>query len=292
MEIIVALICCDILGNWPYAIGYYPPTGSTLCNFAAFCNLCFLRATWLYSLAIVVNLRGLVFYRRAVMIKGRLHLFALGIPLILTLAMLSTNNYGKPESGNTVCSIEGNDNDAVLWHNVAYSGLLLICLAAMIGMIARLKYLEWIKSPLIAKDIYQMTFRQMLIYPILLGVCWLPHTILGFIKIKHHDSALEALGPIFDVFKILHGAAVAIGFYWTSKEFKLRWRRLFRSALGITGETSVLSSPLTSTMVEVIGDDFPTDENTEAILNSNSLRGGASANFDAVTADPNLNTEF
>jgi hypothetical protein len=295
MEIIVSLIVCDILGNWPYAIGYYPNSGTALCSFAAFCNLFFLRATWLYTLAMVFNLRCLVFHRRALLVKYWLHGFALVVPLVLSLAQLSTNPYGKPSKGMTVCSIKGNDLDAKYWHDIAYSGLLLICLLVMIIMVLRLKYLEWIGSPLVAKDTYKMTLRYVKIYPVLLALCWLPHTILDYVHLSSHSPTVEYLGPVFDILKILHGATIAVGFYVTSREARQRWKRLLcKSVTPITAGTVGLDEDginrilLQSKSSELVIEDFVSDHDIQTILRAQSTR----ETINSSSYNANVNADF
>jgi hypothetical protein len=293
MEIIVSLVCCDILGNWPYAIGYYPATGNPVCSFAGFCNLFFLRATWLYTVAIVFNLRCLVFYRRAVLVGWYLHSACLGPPLILTLAELSTNPFGNP-SHNKVCSVSGNSMDALLWHDTAYSGLLLICVFVMIVFVAELKYLEWQAArnrqqtdTVIWKETYRTTQRYMLLYPVLLGICWLPHVIIGYIKLNTPEAG--ALGPSTDVLKILHGACIAIRFYVCSTEAQQRWYRLF-NALTTTLRGDVDSNYTTAPLVQFdisstdisIREDFVSDDEIQTALREESvkqLQGSRNSDF-------------
>jgi hypothetical protein len=234
MEIIVLISICDIMGNWPYALGFltYPRNGTPLCSFEGFCNLFFYPASWTYTTMLTYLLKSLLMYGLKPLQLSRyvIHSLCLGLPLVLALVQLATNTYGVSvgSSGEEVCSYGGNIAIGNAIHAVIYDGFLLLNFIIMIGFLVQLWQLSY-RHPVLARSpAFIIVLRALAYYPIALVVCWMPHVVYSLVNFSYNDGQVASLASIFDCFKVLHGGLTTVIFFHHSNEARSRWWDLLK----------------------------------------------------------------
>jgi hypothetical protein len=234
MEIIVLISICDIMGNWPYALGFltYPRNGTPLCSFEGFCNLFFYPASWTYTTMLTYLLKSLLMYGLKPLQLSRyvIHSLCLGLPLVLALVQLATNTYGVSvgSSGEEVCSYGGNIAIGNAIHAVIYDGFLLLNFIIMIGFLVQLWQLSY-RHPVLARSpAFMIVLRALAYYPIALVVCWMPHVVYSLVNFSYNDGQAASLASIFDCFKVLHGGLTTVIFFHHSNEARSRWWDLLK----------------------------------------------------------------
>ena len=220
MEIILCISICDILGNWPYTMGWYPANGTPLCTFEGFCNLYFLPVSWVYTTMLTCCLASLVLYNRIVLTRSHIHSVSLLVPFILCMLTLTTNTFGTDSSGEKSCSYGGSYYSGEIWHAVVYSGFLIFNAIIMIALLGKLLYLEVIDDPRVRIPSYKIAKQALLLYPVAMIICWFPHAtsqcIVGY-------QVSDTVQYVFDMMKILHGAIASLIFFSHSKEAAMNW---------------------------------------------------------------------
>lgn len=233
MEMIVGISIADILGNWPYTVPYFPRNGTALCTMEGFCNLYFFPVSWLYSTSLAFFLWSLVVFERLLLTRIQMHALVLGVPLIFTLAMLSTNTYGVLTSleGEDICVYGGNESSGNLWHFTTYFALLFLCFVLMSAWMLHLQYMSVVQRDKVALGpTYKLAKQALILYPVALLVCWFPHAIVQLAANADYTNPLTVRVMYFcNLLKILHGAITATIFFSHSREAQQQWTRLLQN---------------------------------------------------------------
>jgi hypothetical protein len=282
MKIVALISLCDAMGNWPYALSYYPSNGTALCSFEGFCNLYFFPCSWLFTTFLMKLFRDLVISGKIFVPLRTVVSVSMGLPLLFTLLQLAMGTYGAVDDAQEgqPCSYGGDANVGFIWHMATYDGLLYLCLLIMLLYLAEVLWMEVNNRIPRNTEAYLLMRRVLILYPIALLICWIPHAICICVS-----SCYESLNnqAYVDSIKILHGTCVALIFYTMSNEARQQWTDLFRRtmvALGIYSlprhtpdasmwategfrDTTDVSSPLRSHHVT---DSLPDDEQLAAML--------------------------
>lgn len=221
MQIVALISLCDFLGNWPYTLGFYPSNGTSLCAIESFCNLFFFPVGWVLTAFLTKLFRDLAVKCKIIIPLAAVLCISFGVPLIFTLLILTTNTYGATDDEHAQpCFYGGNFMTGYIWHLVTYDGLLYLCLVLMLWSLAEIIWLEYTRKINFNSDMYTLLKRVLLLYPIAMLVCWLPHAVCVTLRTCTNDLNSEA---IVDIFKISHGGCVALIFFTMSNEARQRW---------------------------------------------------------------------
>lgn len=275
MEIIACMASCNFLGTLPFSFTVYPRNGTALCYIEAFLYLYFYPVSWLYTLLLTYLLRGLAVHGRLLVSRAFLHSFCLGIPLVLTLLMLTTNIYGvePQDQGKEICTYSGNPYTGFVWHISSFYTLYLLCCALMLGFLLELRYLEHTGDSRVTSKTFQVAKQSLVWYPFAMFVSWIPRVIF-ILALGYHVSS-PPRGPFPDALRCLRnlsGAFIAAIFFWKCPEARGLWLRLLVPSTAVkTNQNQHEES------VEYTDDDLPIDEEL-----SRRMTRGASARIDSV----------
>jgi hypothetical protein len=255
MKIVTLISLCDAMGNWPYALNYYPAARTPLCRFEGFCNLYFFPCSWLLTTFLVQLFRDLTVSCKIMISLRTVLIVSMGLPLLFALLQLSVGTFGTEDDGQAQpCSFGGDFEASYWWHIITYDGLLYLCFLIMFKNLVEVLWLEYTNA-INSKntDVYSLMKRVLMLYPVAIFVCWMPHAVCICIPACFYSVTTQ--GPITGI-KILHGGCVAIIFFTMSSEARRQWAHFFRNLFSKTGlirttetrETS-LWSPQTETHV-------------------------------------------
>jgi uncharacterized membrane protein YgcG len=138
--------------------------------------------------------------------------------------------YCNVDSGKQPCSYGGQYYTGATYHDVTYDGLLMANCFLMLVLLYELLYLEVSKSPKVALPSYKLARKALVLYPIALIVCWVPHAFSQFVILDYENYYMTLT---FDSLKILHGAATSCIFFSHSKESYLLWTDLLFNKLPV-----------------------------------------------------------
>jgi uncharacterized membrane protein YgcG len=148
--------------------------------------------------------------------------------------------YWNADSGKQPCSYGGQYYTGATYHDVTYDGLLMANCFLMLVLLYELLYLEVSKSPKVALPSYKLARKALVLYPIALIVCWVPHAFSQFVILDYENYYMTLT---FDSLKILHGAATSCIFFSHSKESYLLWTDLlFNKLLVMVGLKPCIAS--------------------------------------------------
>jgi hypothetical protein len=233
MQIVAFISLCDCMGNWPYFLNYYPGNGTALCSFEGFCNLFFFPVSWILTTFLTKLFRDLAITSKITIKQWTIAVGSAGIPLLFTLLMLTVNTYGSLADDQHLepCVYGGNPETGYIWHLATYDILLYLCLGVMLFLLGEVLWLEYSGRIKASSGMYAFLKRVLILYPLALFVCWVPHAVCITVPSCYGNFQKEAY---VDAFKILHGGCVALIFYSVSGEARQKWcdllKKLFRQS--------------------------------------------------------------
>lgn len=221
---------CDMVGSIVYILGF-PRNGTIVCEFQAFLFVFVVPSSWLWTAALVFQLRCAVIYKRIWLSATSLHLIVWGLNLLLTLLPLSTNAYGQDDAViDTTCDFRGNKRFKDVWLVGGLFGRLILALAIMVFCMVSVAYhFSKISETIPRRNI--ALYRSMSLYPLGMVLVWTPALMA---------QLLMALGfyvpPLtFEAFEVLntqYGTILTLIFFTRSHSYRDRWVRLFRRKCG------------------------------------------------------------
>eukprot|EP01035_Chromulina_nebulosa_P036418 gene36418-49056_t len=155
----------------------FPLNGTLQCSIQGFGLFYFPLASWLWTVMLVYQLRTLIILKSLHISMMWIHGICWGIPLILSLLPLSTNQYGMDDyaSGDVACNLSGNVKTKFIWLDLCISAAAIGCLMLMAVWIVEI-YLHFRKAENAARE---MSFLQIMkLYPLALMVTWLPRCVI------------------------------------------------------------------------------------------------------------------
>ena len=91
MQLVTLISVCDIMGNWPYMLGFGPGAGTALCAFESFCNLYFFPVSWILTAMLTKLCRDVLVLGRVGNSRGFIFGFSFLFPLAITLGYLGVD---------------------------------------------------------------------------------------------------------------------------------------------------------------------------------------------------------
>lgn len=225
MRIISFISLSDLLGNIPYMTVIRPASSSSMCKFSGFINLYFYPVTWMWTTTLVYFLYGLAINGRVPMSELSVHGLCWGVPLILTLLVLTTNDYGRFDENddNEVCTVGGDENSAFAWRIVIYYGLFLSCVFTMGYLYLKIIRIKRIGLSSVSEGMLNLAVESLSYYPVAMIVSWIPEFISFIIQFDHHNGLATHVSAIF---KLANGVFMAVIFFSKSQHARLLWYRL------------------------------------------------------------------
>ena len=256
MQIIALISLSDLLGNWPYAIGYYPSQGTALCILESICNLFFFPASWMLTALLTKQLRDVLIVGKITMPRIWIGLIGFGIPLMFLLFYLAISTHaiggtrGVTSSSATVCTFYGPSQPMHAYHIITYDGLLYLCIIFMLVMLFQVLSFEYKRQSQQTSVVYRLVKKTVILYPLALICCWTPHAVCVADELSCNFNS--TLVTQTDTIKVLHGAVVALIFFFMSSEARYRWYNLlFKSPT-----TSNASPRLLQSAVSIVDSSF------------------------------------
>lgn len=250
-HVVLMIAISDSFVSLSFSVGY-PPKGP-LCTFQGFIVEFFEKASWLWTDILILNIYGIVLYKKCLISIKNSHLIIWTVVILLSLLPFTENvTYGGV--GNiTGCSFSGNNNFSK-WSALSHF-LLLVSLLIIIILSFRIAIfvytLNYDSDNGIAVPLTQLDQRiateatiTMILYPTAMVLCWLPSQIFGlYVNISQDysnnnritDNAMHTICP-------LYGLLLTLIYYIRTKGAKEEWKNLFQS-LYKNSDVEITSSP-------------------------------------------------
>jgi hypothetical protein len=250
MRIIANISLADILANIEYTMRYRPSNDNWWCSTEGFLGLYGYPCSWLWTTMLMQFLHDLAVHKEVRLSIRTAYVICWGLPLVTTLlyfAFIPHGTYERPSGGDTIqlCSYGGKERQGFVWHMISYYGLFVACVLRMIYLYFQIRQAyhvkehdmtvdrtsaEFVTAAQAALDRVKLTSESLLLYPLIMIVCWTPH-IIGVVL----NLAVESRGVVIYAFlatnlKILCGLAMAILFGWKSQAGRTLWIRLLCGA--------------------------------------------------------------
>ena len=221
-NIIFIISLCDMIAGIGYSFGY-PDDGTSLCSIQSFICLFFVPSSWLWTLALVYQLRCMIIYKKVFIKIHHLHMICWSISILIALLPLSTSSYGLNDylSGDITCFLKGHNH--IYWLVGLYFPILLISITSMITCIISIWY--YIKSnATIDNDLKRekVLFQSLYWYPIALIVFWIADVIVVWFFITNVSKNILVL-EVSVLITTQYGTICAIIFFTGSKLVRQKW---------------------------------------------------------------------
>jgi hypothetical protein len=237
IELVFYVSVNDLIASVGIALGK-TQDGSFACWFQGIVtNYNYLSAI-MWSTVIMYQVYLIVCKRGVIKDLTGAHILCWGLPLVVTLLPLSTNTYANDDANSGWCFIGNRSNSPswglLFWFIVAY--YLWVWIAIMLniifmcGIVYKLYRMQEIPQRVRA------TVRKLLLYPIIISLCWGPEAVWDIYN-QVHDVNLTKAWTIFDGLSTI--SSIAEGFLFTCVFFGFNttvrnaWMDLFVS-LGCT----------------------------------------------------------
>lgn len=229
MQMIAFISLSDAIGNIAYILPTRPSNNNWWCVLQSIFNLTCYPMSWLWTLVLVYFLYCLVATGKIPSNLVAIHSLCWGLPIVLFLLTLAfakigvTGDYYHFE----VCSEYGGLAE-VVYHSIAYYGLLLGCFVLMFILFWKILAVEKLGDARVFQPAYIVAKSSLKLYPAALFICWAPHAVTVFLthQFESNNETFTIIFIIADVLKILHGFATACIFFHKSVEARRSWYRL------------------------------------------------------------------
>lgn len=224
MPIILFMSISDFGMNSTSFLGF-PSDGSALCWMQGIFQSYFAICSWFWTTILAYRVYTIVRYGQCNLTNFQMHTFAWGLPVILTLIPISTNNYGASEFDTQWCVLTRRGNNAAwltqFWSYVAFFVWLFMCIGLMIVWQCLISY-HFRNSPM--KEVVRRTYDKVYLYPVVMIVCW----VLNYYCVDLHSrDAGKTLNAMSMLFGISNGIFSALIFMFKSEEARRRWKAYF-----------------------------------------------------------------
>jgi hypothetical protein len=212
----------DTLVSFSLGLGYPLSYGSYgLCYFQGFVSLLFERTSWMFTLFLMINCYGIIVHKRYILHIKCIHLIVWPFNIFWQFILYATNTeYGNPNTAPTKCNlVVSNSNNPkapmrVIW---IHAQLYLLYISFLIIIV--LNILIWVyyhtkdgRESITAADTRgHDTFNTVLLYPISMGISWLPIVCYRFYSTLRPSTELNI--NITFLFAPLYGLFLTIIFY-------------------------------------------------------------------------------
>ena len=302
IKLIVWMSVCDFFANVGSAIGE-PEDGTVACWIQALLTTYFYTATLFWATFVTYLLYSLIFSGRVRLSERSMHLMSWIIPLIVTLAPLSTISYGRlyPTQPGW-CYLKPPANAApwvlIFWAFVTFSFWLILSIILMLGFGLRI-YLRvrYAGHSTLAKPVLQ-ALDKLKLYPVILILCWGILTVCQLVYefILHKDSADDETSITTIAFTyftfipaVLQGFFSSIIFFWKSDEVWKCWREYFHNEkLGATtGNAGLSDSMIEAQEIHEINSKSNTDDDSRpsATYSAHNNNDNSSSKFSFTMSD-------
>lgn len=227
-NMIFIISLCDMLASIAMSFGF-PARGDSHCHAQAFMLFFFFPASWLWTTALVYQLRCMMFYKKLKLSMFSLHCICWGIALIVSLVPLSENDYGEDDdlSGRTVCLLKSSRKQRKFWwlFGVFY-GVLISCILLMSGwMISAYLQIQRMRGMAFTDFNERAIFKATRWYPLGLIITWSLSIAVTFMLGIYQDIRIDYI-QAGEIAQTQYGTFLALIFFSNSKIVRYRWKEL------------------------------------------------------------------
>jgi hypothetical protein len=185
----------------------------------------FAICSWFWTTILAYRIFAVVRHGSCQLNVYKMHLFAWGLPMILALIPITSNNYGSSNFDTQWCVLTRRGNNPYwltqFWSYVAFFGWLFACIALMVTWQIMISY-HFRNSPM--KAVVKRTYDKVYLYPVVMIICWVLNYWCDDIRTKDSGELLNALSMLFG---ISNGMFSALIFMFKSEEARRRWKAFF-----------------------------------------------------------------
>lgn len=246
-HILFIISLCDFIGSIANVIGF-PFPNTHACGIQGFLYLFFFPAAWLWTTALLYQLRCVMIFKKVWLPVKYFHLVIWIIAAMMAVLPLSTNSYGQDDYANGLypCNLGGNRRDASIWAVTNLGALAALSFLLMIVMSLQIAVFYARQASPMPENVSAL-YKAIRWYPLGLLLTWLPLTVLYIInvcgiqptKIPYETAPISVLSTQY-------GTILALIFFSYNPGARSRIYRLFIFPLGVFKPSSILSASLLS----------------------------------------------
>ena len=239
MNIILMIAICNTITSICFFLGY---PSNHLCDVQGFLLIFSIRAVYLWTDVLVLQLYSVILYKRHIKIK---HMQALGwsICIILQFILYSTGTqYGQddPVEGYTLCFMRvgsGSVSDETFWQNFSFLGLCIVSFLFILIVSLRVLFYHCNRKEdsLITRDALNEEKFTIMLIPTGLFISWIPAFLWQFHCDRYYRihltnpskylidiNAFSCLNPLYGIF-------LSILIYTRTEKPREKWHHLFKT---------------------------------------------------------------
>jgi hypothetical protein len=233
---ILMIAIADMLTSFTYSFGY--PTGQIQCVLQGFFGVLFSRASWLYTVGLVIQLTSVVLYRQFLCTNRKLILIIAFINVILQLLPFSTGNGYGGSVGSQVCFYakwRGSYYSLHVWEEFCYFAVQIVSFAII--LLATVALFIYSKRPGSSPILYEQlenAWTTIILYPATMMISWLPNMIYGWYfdayinRTNNYPPSSLIISDSLIVLNSLYGIFLTLIFFCCTKDATNEYIALFQ----------------------------------------------------------------
>ena len=228
-NIIFFISLCDFVGSIANTIGF-PDSDSVSCRAQSFMLFFFFPAAWLWTSALVYQLRSMMLYKKLHISMFTVHCVCWSLALCVAMLPLTEDTYGQDDdlAGRSVCILASHDKRRKYqWMFVLFYGMLIICITLMTFWMLQAAYNIRAKRATAFTDYKEIKiYKATRWYPIALLATWSVSFIAAMLLAADHHVAVSLI-QAGQILRTQYGTLLAVIFFANSRIVRHRWKELF-----------------------------------------------------------------
>ena len=243
-QILFFIFLSNFLSSLGSMVGQ-PYSGSAACWFEGIITNIFTLSSILWTAVVVLLLYSTIAFRHPIAINIYFHLFCWGFPILATFLPLINSSYGATDRLEWcfVVSLPETQYWAPeLWYWLSFYIWVWIAFFAIFILVVMILFkLKSIKNE--TRKRFETFLIQLVGYPIIILICWLPSSISDLQQYTNHDLVVnESLDHSTTVLSCLMGLLSTIYFWIVEKNVRVLWSQKGFSSFSSSFLSSFLSS--------------------------------------------------
>ena len=181
--------------------------------------------SWFWTTILAYRVYSIIRFGGCDLTQTQMHVVAWGLPMVLAVIPICTNNYGSSSFDTQWCVLTRRGHNPIwltqFWSYIAFFGWLFVCIVMMI--VWQVLITRHFRNSAM-KDVVRRTYDKVYLYPVVMIICWVLNYWCDDVHARDSGESLNALSMLFG---ISNGIFSALIFLVKSEEARRRWKTFF-----------------------------------------------------------------
>jgi hypothetical protein len=283
------IAACDVVVSLAGIAGF-PSNHSDWCTVQGALTTFFLRANWLWTTVLVIQMHRFLIHYRTLLDESRVHVCVWSVVCILTFLPLIHGVFGRDSTYGTteLCFISSSSIDWVIaWEVIDWASTVFTCIFIQLFLITKVL----LRYRTVGNETDSVRIRSLLgslyVYPLVLLVTWgvstFTNVVLLCLGVSTPTQQQSYVAGASNVSAMLNGLLLAVVFFAKSSEARSLWKAVLCDSKVASTTNSSNQTAVGETIHNTMYDDtFFTERDTSAPDLTNCLNDTFSNSSDQL----------